>query len=441
MKKKNIHINLLIILLFSGTLFFVPSCKEENKGVPSITSVSLRFDDTLQIHAADSLLAANDGALTDTLDVKRWIVIKGINLTPTRHIYINDYDVAFNPNLTTDNYIILYIPNTVPTTTPDFTAPENIRVVTPEGEASIRITVRAPVPSIKSISNEFANKGDIITIYGADMVNVQNVLFPGDIPGTGIVASTDGTYVKVKVPGGITQGGDLKVVCLAGIAKSAFRDGSTIFAGFEKGIDKDFQNWGFSYGIKEIDGSISNPPVPVINGNYMEMTNFDGTHWQTIPAPMWWDGNFECVIVPDFTSVLQHIPASTSASNLAFKFEFYSTQNWNSGGYTIDFNDTWDFATRMLYWPYFDPDLTKRQPLKTTDWVTVTIPLSDFYPGRVNTLADISGSTELHWFYWNWDAPNATTGIGNMQQGKNYTGAAVEKFDVFFDNLRIVKIK
>jgi hypothetical protein len=59
----------------------------------------------------------------------------------------------------------------------------------------------------------------------------------------------------------------------------------------------------------------------------------------------------------------------------------------------------------------------------------------------VNTLEDLIGS-QLHWFFWNWDpAGTEGPGIGNMQQSKNYVGIPVEKFDVFFDNLRIVTMQ
>lgn len=439
---KTINNQILIILLLIGVFVAFSSCsKDPQGGLPTINSISLRFlpSDITAGHEADSVITGG------SIQPGSWIVINGSNLDMVNLLLVNNMVVPFNPTYVTSNNLIVQIPSDVPTIATDPDVPNTLVVETPEGSASTSLTMQPPRPQILSIDNEFALPGKTITITGNYFYYVSSVVFPGNKSGTHVSVLNPNT-LTVTVPDGIPDtGGDIIITTMGGTSitrnGARFHETKGIFAGFEQGMDNDFADWGYSYGIKEISSSTVNPPVPLINGGYMEMTNFDGTNWQTIPASMWWDGNFECVIIPDYTSVLADIPASTSKSNLAFKFEFYSKENWNSGGYTIDFNDNWDYETRMIYWPYFDPDLTKRKPLKTSDWVTVTIPLTDFYSTRVSTLDDLIGS-ELHWFYWNWDpAGTEGSGIGNMLQGKNYIGVPVAKFDVFFDNLRIVRMQ
>lgn len=437
---KTSKIQIFIILLFIGAFVVFLSCKKESQeGQPSISGISIRFlaSDTLQSHLNDSIVT---GGAQSSILPGSWIVINGSNLSQTKHVYINNKDVKLNSVFITSDNIILQIPSDIPTLATDSTVPNTVVVETPGGTASIALIMRPPRPQILSISNEFALPGNTITINGNGFYSVSQVLFPGNLPGTN-VAVKDANTLTVTVPSGIPDsGGAIIISALGGTSEtkngSRFHEIGGIFAGFEGGIDADFQNWGFSYGIKEISSA---PPVPFINGNYLEMTNFDGTNWNTIGAPMWWDGNLECVIVANFTSALQHIPSSTPASKLALKFELFSLQDWNSGEFSADFHETWDWEQRMLIWPYWDPVPSNRKPMKTSDWITVTIPFSDFLVGRVNKLGDISDSNEFHWFLFNYEAPNAS-GVGSIKQGKNRVGIPVAKFDVCFDNFRVVTI-
>jgi hypothetical protein len=437
---------IFIISLFIGALVAFLSCKKDSEGQPSISSVNLRFlaSDTIASHAADSIVT---GGAESSILPGSWIVIKGSNLTNTKHVYINNVEMVLNSCFITSDNIILQIPADVPTIATDNTVPNSVEVVTPEGKASISLIMRPPTPIILSLDNEFALPGTTLTIYGSNFYGVSQVMFPGNIQGEAL-SVIDANTLTVTVPSGIPdEGGNIVITAMGGnsITKNGARYHETggIFAGFEGGIDNDFQNWGFSYGIKEISTSTTNPPVPFINGNYMEMTNFDGTTWNTISAPMWWDGNFECVMNVDWTKVLTNIPASTPGSKLALKFELYSKQDWNSGEYSITFHENWDPAytwdVRLLIWPYWDPVPSKRNPIKTTDWITVTIPFTDMREESASKLGDISDSNELHWFYFNYNQADAS-GIGSVFKGKNRVGIPVEKFDVFFDNLRVVKI-
>ena len=431
---------IFIMLLLLGAFVFLYSCKEDSQeGQPTINSISIRFlpDDPIASHLNDSIVT---GGAQSSIVPGNWIVIKGSNLSQTRHVYINNMEVTLNSTFIASDNIILQIPADVPTLATDSNVPNTVVVETAGGSASIDLVMRPPAPQILSISNEFALPGNTITINGSSFYSVTQVLFPGNIPGTN-VSVKDAKTLTVTVPEGIPDtGGAIVITALGGksVTKNGarFREIGGIFAGFENGIEADFQNWGFTYGIKEISFA---PPVPFINGNYLEMTNFDGTNWNTIAAPMWWDGNLECVIVADFTSVLQHIPSSTPASKLAFKFELYSTQDWNSGEFSADFHETWDWEQRMLIWPYWDPVPSNRKPIKTSDWITITIPFSDFLGGRVNKLGDISDSNEFHWFLFNYEPANAS-GVGSIKQGKNRVGIPIEKFDLFFDNFRVVTI-
>ena len=74
-----------------------------------------------------------------------------------------------------------------------------------------------PPMTITSVSNENAIAGDVITITGTNFIGVNQVIFPGDIPGTNL-QSISATQISVTVPSGITTADSIIVTGTLGKA-------------------------------------------------------------------------------------------------------------------------------------------------------------------------------------------------------------------------------
>jgi hypothetical protein len=164
---KYISSGLLPALLFSaatGVLFFASSCQEEI-GPPVITNVRTPDPAT----ADSSVLKAFPGD---------YIVIQGENFIGLAHVYLNDYDAHFNPIYVTNTNIILQIPSAIPLKGSDPTVSNEIRVVTPQGEASYSFKFLSPRPVINFLFFDVpADVDTLIKIYGSNFYEVLRVVF------------------------------------------------------------------------------------------------------------------------------------------------------------------------------------------------------------------------------------------------------------------------
>jgi hypothetical protein len=169
MNKTHIKARYIALTLSSLALvisLFMASCsKEEVVGMPVIKSVRLTDPAT----AGQSLTSTTLG---------KGLVIEGTNLGTTKRVYLNDFEYVINPVYATDNNIVLVIDDKTPTVATDPKVTNKIRVVTAGGEASYDFTILPPTPIIDSLSNEFANVGDKITLYGSYFFFIDKVVFP-----------------------------------------------------------------------------------------------------------------------------------------------------------------------------------------------------------------------------------------------------------------------
>lgn len=151
-------------------------------GVPSLEKVSS---------------AALDSTVTEGMR-RNMYVIYGNNLLGTEAVYFNDTEAFFNPTLVTNNNIIVRIPEDAPY----FDASDELRVVTPNGEATLPFSIAQPEPEITGFTPLAAGAGEIVTITGSIFEGLESVRF-GDIEAE-IVSSTE-TEIQVIVPEGVVQ--------------------------------------------------------------------------------------------------------------------------------------------------------------------------------------------------------------------------------------------
>jgi hypothetical protein len=164
---KYISSGLVLIMLFSlaaGILFFASSCQKEI-GPPVITNVRTPDPAT----ADSSVMKAFPGD---------YIVIQGENFEGLTHVYLNDYEAYFNPIYVTNTNIILQIPAGIPLKGADPAVSNEIRVVTPQGEASFGFKFLSPQPVISFLFFDVpASVDTLIKIYGSNFYEVLRVVF------------------------------------------------------------------------------------------------------------------------------------------------------------------------------------------------------------------------------------------------------------------------
>jgi hypothetical protein len=248
MTRLNSYIKITWVVALVVTLLM--SCDDNEDGNPVITNVRLTNPAT----AGMALEAAPLGAS---------IVIQGSNLGKVRELYLNDYEVDVNPAYVTNSNIVATIPDEVPTVATNPNVTNTLRVVTESGFAVTFPFETLPPPAvIESVSNEMAKEGEEITLRGKYFFFVLNVIFPGDVEGTGISTAPDGSWLKVTVPAGVDpEGGHIFVTSESGTSAQSKRSQF----GNSTGIFMNFDNLNpFGWGIPNPDNITTETPSGII---------------------------------------------------------------------------------------------------------------------------------------------------------------------------------
>jgi hypothetical protein len=144
--------------------------------------------------------------------------------------------------------MLLQVSGDTPTTEAEETERNTIRLVKTGTEKVVPLEIRAAAPSISRISHTMSLAGEEITIYGTGLVEIEKVVFPGDVEVTeGIVSDEDGRFVTVTVPEGVSEEGGS--VFVFGTNGSAY---SPAYFNFKSGVILDFDGrgqqgfWGWS---------------------------------------------------------------------------------------------------------------------------------------------------------------------------------------------------
>lgn len=372
--KKNLHTIwdkfswFLVVVLVSMAGYMITSCEQEDEyGTPVVTKVRI---------------VAKDSAITEG-QLGQMIVIQGRNLSSTMHIYFNNVEAFFMPTYVTDKNIIVTIPGEFPTEINN-----KITIVTKGGQTTYDFPVLIPPPIADTIPLEYVPDGEILQIKGRYFVNLEKVVFPGDIEGT-IVSYTD-KLINVKVPQG-AQPGRIKVYAVAGMdsTDSWFRDNRNVFVNFD---DKPIC-WGGDAYVQDPETLPSDFPVKPISGKFYYMKNDYGDN-------QWWIQ--ESVIA--YCGDLQ-VEGNPADYDLRFEMWVGNTKfdkNWFEVGMA---------GVGFIEWKPYTSDFGSIVYEKT-GWITVSIPL-DKWPG-------IAGNPFKLDRFGSWKSQVAMT------------------FDFAFDNFRIV---
>ena len=367
--------------LFAATTFAVlamvmTACEDEPDkyevadGLPTVKYVRMTTPS-----ASDSLI---DGAY-----MANTICLVGDNLRSIYELYFNDQKAILNTSLMTDHTVIVDVPRTIP----DNVTNRIYMVNAAKDTVAYDFKVLVPAPVVNSMSNEYAKPGSVATIYGDYLLDDAyvplEINFPGNVAVTEFL-SISKTAVRFVVPEGAELSGNVTVKSIYGTGRSGFHymdargflfdwDGTKGLAsghGWRNGVVSSSTE-----GIEPLDGnylvfsgnldntawpdedrqSFNYWPEPT--AGYPELsTLFEAEEWRTMQL------KFEC-FVPTGT------PWTTTSLQMIFTSNANVTYATGNNGYIGN-----DEIPRGLWTPWLETG-----SYDTADeWVTVTVPLSNF---------------------------------------------------------------
>ncbi len=341
----------------------------------------VRYVRPCDVEKSDSLLLA--GYLGDR------IAIIGENLSGVRAIYFNDQKAKLNPSFVTENSIIVNIPTGIPNVKEDL-----IKLYTSGDSCYHNFATIVPSPSVKTMTCEYVKEGDIANIQGLYFINEPSnplkVMFTGNVEGE--IESYDINNIAVRVPAG-AKNGPIKVTSVYGTGESPFhfRDNRNIILDF----DTTFPDGGYHHGWHKGVGISTDGGI---NGNYLifkgEMTdskwddsNFGYERWTYRPTdPDFFDASALDKYVLKFEV---NIPDVWSAAALQVIFTgpeevWLNWQETSNGGNVSNAYASSNTYPRALWMPW-----TETGSYKTSSWITVTIPMTDFKYTKDGGKADV----------------------------------------------------
>lgn len=215
MKNNTFYTQLLVLLIPIIGLLSVQSCTNDDdtkSTTPMIELVSASVDANNK--PVDPLVSTHIGYPANTY------VIKGSGFASLSHIYFNDYESTFNPNMVTDNSIIV----TININTPYANGSNKLKLVTGYGIVEYDFVIAPPAPIFNGFQSINAADGDNITLKGNYFVDPQVKV--GDTDAT--IVSYDLNHIVATLPSG-SQGKKVSVTTLSGTVTYTSQIGTSIY--------------------------------------------------------------------------------------------------------------------------------------------------------------------------------------------------------------------
>lgn len=361
-----------------------PDRYKETTGVPTVHFV--RYAD-------------RDIAITQA-NMEELVCVVGDNLTSVHDIYFNDQAAVLNSSYMTPHTIVVAVPKNMPVEQTD-----KMYLITRDSSVvAYDFKVLPPTPKISGMSNEWAQAGETVNIYGSYLFPPISVEFPGVDPVE--VTSGDGTSLTLQVPAG-AQPGKIKVNNDSGTAQSIFmyKDSRGLMFDFDGVTGLDNHGWN-GHNSQDDDGT-------GVSGRYFQFG--DGS--AVVNADTWNESNFSFVYWPgSWNSPENYQDGALGArltdfadfsnwQNMAFKFEMCipSSNPWTGvalqicmagvdkvsfGGAGTDIDGNTVAGANNTYMTSNDNPRALYRPWTATGsydtggkWITVTIPFSEFTYG------------------------------------------------------------
>jgi hypothetical protein len=403
MRYNNKLSSLILTIIAVASSFSLQSCKDQpdefklSDGTPTIYYIR-----PASYSASDSLLVE---ALPQTS-----ICLVGSNLKSIQQMYFNDKKAILNTSYITDNTLFVQIPSDIPDEVSD-----KIYMITQAHDTlTYDFHVVIPAPNVAQMSCEYAAPGSTATIYGSYFIDDPNVpltvTFPDGQEATIKSINDSRSTITIEVPNCTTEG-QITVTSIYGTGTSSFRYLDT------RGILFDFDT--------------PNPVTNVVLGNHgwhgqkieSDATSLSGNFLRlgdpsvTLDADgSWNDGNFSFEYWPGNWQDpetyqgdgvrLTSLADFSDYANMSYKFEMLvpKANPWASGAMQIIVGGVTkitngaagakDIDGNTLPGAnntYFNNDELPRgiyRPWEATgsydtadEWITVTIPISEFKYG------------------------------------------------------------
>ncbi len=427
--KRNRYSNWLMsaLLMMTGAGFTAcndqPDKYEPTGGSPEVKYIRLP-------ESADSIITQSYMETT--------ICLVGNNLKSITKMLFNDQVAVLNTSYITDNYLLVDIPDEIPTAVTD-----KIYMINTAGDTTTYdFHVIVPAPTVSAMSNEYAEAGEEVTITGdyfiQDPYIPLEILFNDSTLSVTDITSISKTSVTFTVPTGAVSG-PIYVKTVYGTSRSQFhyKDTRNILFDFDGSHGGLTGGNGWRPGVVKTGG---------IDGSYLyfggvAMAGKVGATWAEDQFCMnYWpdpdNGKPELSSIQSFAEILD----TCEISEMSVKFECRvpSSSPWSSSALQIMFTGNSDVSgtnqnngyytntslPRGLWYPW----LATGTYTTGDTWATITIPLSSFNKTHEGQAAGSTITkdrmTGLTLFVW--------------QGGVEGTDCNPE---IFIDNVRVVPTK
>lgn len=383
--------SLILTIIAVASSFSLQSCKDQpdefklSDGTPTIYYIR-----PASYSASDSLLVE---AAPQTS-----ICLVGSNLKSIQQMYFNDKKAVLNTSYITDNTLFVQIPSDIPDEVSD-----KIYMITQAHDTlTYDFHVVIPAPVVTAMKNEWVKVGEDAVITGQYFIDDPNqpltVTFTGisnsisvKVPAENFKSITRSQLV-FTVPEGAEEGQiEVASVYGKGLSKFYFRDSRNLITNFDGATDVVPQGWNIAATYSDVNG---------VDGQYVQLgpKETEGGWVEELKLPFWcgnWNGD-PMSITSGPGIPLRNFLDFSDWQNMSFKMELYIPKSnpWSAGAMQILFvnykqcaNDSWQNNTYIHTKADGGLDLPRAlyRPWETTgsfdtgdEWITVTIPLTDF---------------------------------------------------------------
>lgn len=383
--------SLILTIIAVALSFSLQSCKDQpdefklSDGTPTIYYIR-----PASYSASDSLLVE---AAPQTS-----ICLVGSNLKSIQQMFFNDKKAVLNTSYITDNTLFVQIPSDIPDEVSD-----KIYMITQAHDTlTYDFHVVIPAPVVTAMKNEWVKVGEDAVITGQYFIDDPNqpltVTFTGisnsisvKVPAENFKSITRSQLV-FTVPEGAEEGQiEVASVYGKGLSKFYFRDSRNLITNFDGATDVVPQGWNIAATYSDVNG---------VDGQYVQLgpKETEGGWVEELKLPFWcgnWNGD-PMSITSGPGIPLRNFLDFSDWQNMSFKMELYIPKSnpWSAGAMQILFvnhkqcaNDSWQNNTYIHTKADGGLDLPRAlyRPWETTgsfdtgdEWITVTIPLTDF---------------------------------------------------------------
>lgn len=403
---KNYIYNTLLTVLVAGLVITQAGCKKNSgPGAPVITSVR-----NYAPSPGDSLL--------HSVGPGQWVVISGNNLKGALEIYFDGTAASFNDGLFSDTSAVVLIPAVIAFPSVPTSELNTINYVTTHGQTTFKFSILPPAPTITSISNEEANPGDTVTIYGLNFFFIQSLSFAGTAI-TSATAAANGTSVSFILPT-LSQSGPVSITTKSGSFTTLYNVNDV-----ETGMLCNFDDVNsYSWGAYAVTNSATLFPDGRKYYSQLYATNIGANDFN------WYNGGRGLN-----TNPVQWLPVADlgdTVGNYAVKFEINVNTPWSGGTIFVAANYSFGYIARYAPWLNANGSTT---PFTTDGWQTVTIPFSTF---DTVSSAGVNGEGRALTSFTSLLGPSGNTSLSIWLI--NDATTPVASFDAAIDNIRVVKI-